>query len=269
MNKKFGFTLIEVLTAAVIIGIASTLASVSYSSYKSRASDGRRKEDVNILLSAAVQYGNLIGNNLISAKPSNLQGKCTIPDGAQVDALVNASGNTCAGAGGRGFGKVNLRIAKDGDPGTREYTYGNQTINQALISYGLLTSAVYEPALKNQTASTTPEDPDYVLIRACSNGQQHIGSRGNTVVVWTLLKTGLSSTSSDRDSISKLAGYPFQLGIKGTQPGETYYHYEFAAKSFDQEFTGASADGSIRLYGVGNSININEKVGSAFTDCQS
>jgi prepilin-type N-terminal cleavage/methylation domain-containing protein len=276
MLKKPAFTLIEVIAATVILGIVTTLASVSYTDYRSRSNDSRKKEDVNTILTAVVQYGNLYGNTLITYKTAAAQPTCRII-GSQTIPGNDAPDATCTGAAGRGFGKVNFKNGQEGDPNTStQYTYpSSRTINEALVSWGVLSSPVFDPTRKNKVASNVATDPDYVLIRACPNGQQHIGSRGSTVVVWTLLSRGLEPTNNDRDSISKLAGYPFQTNIANIPEDETTYHYEFAAAAFDQEFAGATRESAVKLYGVGNSINPkvgesseNTQIGSTTTDCQ-
>ena len=56
MKRKKGFTFIEILVVATLIGILATIGIVTYSSANARARDGKRKSDVEQIRSALEMY---------------------------------------------------------------------------------------------------------------------------------------------------------------------------------------------------------------------
>ncbi len=56
MNKRSGFTLLELLIVIAIIGILASLAAVSYSSAQRRARDSQRQADLKAIQNALEQY---------------------------------------------------------------------------------------------------------------------------------------------------------------------------------------------------------------------
>ena len=55
-TKNFGFTLIEILVVATIIGMLAAVAAVSYSSFTKSSRDARRKADMEQIRAALEMY---------------------------------------------------------------------------------------------------------------------------------------------------------------------------------------------------------------------
>ena len=271
LMKIRAFSLVELIVATAIVGILATLVTVSYSEYTVRSRDSRRKEDVHTLLAAVVQYGNVRGTTLMA---NSATVACTIPTGAQSLPSTPATGASCVGASGRSFGKMNLinnAVTPNPDgpsaQGSTKYTYKSSSIVDALVTAGFLGGPVLEPSRQTKGKSNNISEADYVLIRACPSGQQHVGSRGSVVAVWALLQAGIEANQSERDTLAKIPGYPLQTTIPGAAQNEAY-KYEFAANQFDNAFAEVTdSNQAIRFYGVSNSINTNQSVSYSSANC--
>lgn len=223
-SKRSGFTIIEVTVAVAIVGILASLVTINFSQSRKNARDGIRKTDAPAILTAVSQFTIANGSSLIAMHGADTRPlSCTIPNN---DPDVLATGQGCVGASGRGYGKINAKGITDGaaqaigrgGSGTRVYPE-NGSIVDALVSGGYFDTKPVDPLSKN----SNPDDiavRDYVLIRACPNGEQHIGARGQLFAVWTLVENRL--TTSDKESIKKLPGFP---SVKGSNT----YLYDFAA----------------------------------------
>ena len=61
-RRRAGFTFIEILVVATIIGLLTTIAAVTYQSANRKARDGKRKADLEQIRSALEMYRSDIGN---------------------------------------------------------------------------------------------------------------------------------------------------------------------------------------------------------------
>ena len=50
MNRKQGFTIVELLIVIVIIGVLATLIIITYSGIQQRAHSAKRKTDANVMM---------------------------------------------------------------------------------------------------------------------------------------------------------------------------------------------------------------------------
>lgn len=247
-TKRSGFTIIEVTVAVAIVGILASLVTINFSQSRKNARDGIRKTDAPAILTAVSQFTIANGSSLIAMHGADKRPlSCTIPSN---DPDQLATGPGCVGASGRGYGKINakgvtgqaaLAIGR-GEDGTREYPVTGSIVD-ALVSGGYFDTKPVDPLSKNSNpADITARD--YVLIRACPNGEQHIGARGQLFAVWTLVENRL--TTSDKESIRKLPGFP-------TTKGSNAYVYDFAAGT---NLTTGNTAFDTTAFGVGNASSV-------------
>jgi prepilin-type N-terminal cleavage/methylation domain-containing protein len=240
MKTKRGFTIIELTIAVAMVAILGSLVTINFTQSRRNARDGVRKADAPAILTAVSQYVQANGTSLIRSKDTasnNLLPCNTSP--------TPANGTGCVGADGKSFGKINAKNIADtaGDVGLVGSTatrrvYPATSIAEALLQGGYFDVKPIDPLSKNAPVNDIATR-DYVLIRACPNGEQHLGARGQLFAVWTLVENRL--TTSDLESIKKLPGKSVEL----TGPPRTYV-YDFAAGVADNLAFRSSA------YGVGN-----------------
>jgi prepilin-type N-terminal cleavage/methylation domain-containing protein len=246
LKIRRGFTIIELTIAVSVVAILASVVTINFSQSRKTARDGVRRADAPAILTAVSQYAQANGTSMIRnyRNGGNVLEDCTVVGS---DPAVTALGAGCVGAGGRGYGKIN---AKDitagtigrGGSGVRAYP-SNGSIVDALISGGYFDVRPVDPLSKNSPTNDI-NTRDYVLIRACPNGEQHVGTRGQLFAVWTVVENRL--TTSDAESIKKLPGFPT---VKGTDT----YVYDFAAGT-DLSTGNTAFDTS--GYGVGNAAAI-------------
>lgn len=250
MKSRQGFTIIELSVAVAVVAILASVVTINFTQSRKNARDGVRKADAPAILTAVSQYVQANGTSFI--RMYNADGKtlkpCAISGSDPVQTGVGAG---CVGAGGRGYGKINAKnitgsaangIGRGGASGSREYP-ANGSIVEALTSGGFFDVKPVDPLSKN-TSTSDINARDYVLIRACPNGEQHVGSRGQLFAVWTVIENRL--TTSDKESIKRLPGFP-------TTKGSDTYLYDFAAGA--DLSTGNVAFDTLG-YGVGNASSL-------------
>ncbi|CAN5152987.1 hypothetical protein BH11PAT4_BH11PAT4_3890 [soil metagenome] len=250
LKTRRGFTVIELTIAVAIVAILASVVTINFSQSRKNARDGVRKTDAPAILTAVSQYVQANGTSMIrlyAADGKTLQ-PCAV---VGADPAVTATGAGCVGAGGRGYGKINAKditganaanIGRGGGSGSREYP-ANGSIVDALLSGGYFDVRPVDP-LSKQAATSDITARDYALIRACPNGEQHVGTRGQLFAVWTAVENRL--TTSDAESIKRLPGFP-------TVKGSDTYVYDFAAGT---GATSGNAAFDTSGYGVGNAAAI-------------
>lgn len=75
-NKTFGFTLIEILVVATVIGLLSAVAATSYNTLNKNSRDSRRKSDLEQIRAALEMYRS---NNVGSTYPASVNVLITPP----------------------------------------------------------------------------------------------------------------------------------------------------------------------------------------------
>lgn len=223
-TKQSAFTMIEVIVAVAVVSILATMTVVNLSISRRTARDGTRKADASSVLAAVNQYVSANGTSLIAypAAGGTSPGTCTITDPTNPD--QPAVGASCVGASGRAYGKINLKSATTtGVVGsvTGSRVYPDHSIAEALRAGGYFNVQPADPYNKSSDGSITdPTVRDYVLIRACPNGRQHIGKHGNLYAVWVALEGSVNTT--DAENTSHLPG-------ASTAAPDANYVYDFAA----------------------------------------
>lgn len=127
-NMKKGFTLIELLVVVAIIGILTTIVSMSFSTVSSKARDGKRKADINSITKALDLYYN---DNAYYPGAANSYGsysltKTVASQGNGLNELVTASYFTSLPAdpkNGTGTCPYYLYAGSDPTAGTRYTNY--------------------------------------------------------------------------------------------------------------------------------------------------
>ncbi len=94
LQKKHGFTIVELLVVIVVIGILASIGLISYSGYQKRTRDNERKSDMSQLAAAfsayALQKNNFMttgsgcglygnGNGWVNAGPTDFSPSTTYP----------------------------------------------------------------------------------------------------------------------------------------------------------------------------------------------
>lgn len=222
--RKRAFSIVEVVVAVAIVSILATLVTINLTESKRTARDGNRKTDISTILGAVSQYATTNGSSLITYPDTTKT--CSTAGKSGTNATQSYSGDGCVGASGRAYGKVNLyraTTAQDMPGGNAGRSYGaSYSIIDALKQGGYFSADPKDPFNKDGR-TTDPTTKDYVLIRACPNGQQHVGTGGQLYAVWTYLERGLTKTE---DETRKLI--PGDLSaIK--DPASWGNHYDFAA----------------------------------------
>jgi prepilin-type N-terminal cleavage/methylation domain-containing protein len=240
--KQRAFSVVELLVAISVLAILAAVITITFTNTRRNSRDARRKADVQTINSAVTQYQATNGTSFVTF------GACSIPSGMEQDPTVLATGVGCTGAGGRSYGKVNLKSATtDGYVATTEpRTYAAMSILEALVRGQYLTLAPRDP-LASTATGTDPLARDYVLIRACiASGQQQVGSRGTALAVWAALEG--APTTDERVNSLKLPGGEF---AGPEQPsGSPAYVYDFAAQNAEW----LNGDFWLRGYAAGNSV---------------
>ncbi len=261
INYKRGFTIIELSVAVAVVAILASIVTINFSQSRKNARDGVRKADAPAILTAVSQYVQANGTSFIRMYDTGgktLQA-CNISGS---DPAQTGTGAGCVGAGGRGYGKINAKgitgaaangIGRGGSSGSREYP-GNGSIVDALASGGFFDVKPVDPLSKN-AATNNIDTRDYVLIRACPNGEQHVGNRGQLFAVWTIIENRL--TTSDMESVKRLPGFPTRT------TGNKDYKYDFAA---GVDLGAGNAAFDTLGYGVGNASSIGS-ISSAAGNC--
>lgn len=247
-QRQHAFTIIEVMVAVGVIGILSSLAVINFTQSRQNARDGIRKADAPALLAAVNQFVLANGTSFLRAPDAGGRaGSCTLTVGD--DPAVPAQGDECIGASGRAYGLVNvggsLELAGVGGSSTQRL-YREKSMIEALKDGGYLNTEPRDP--KNSIGKITTQgqldaNPDYALIRACPNGVQHVGGRGQLFAVWVMLERNPSA--ADKEAQLRVPGNPTAGPL---EPGgtNTRYQYDFAAGTTYQEHF------EERGYGVSN-----------------
>ncbi len=230
VHFRKGFTLIEILVAIGIIVILTSVGIASFTSSRVNARNGRRKSDVQTVLSAMTQYVNTRGSTFIQdADPITHAVKdCIVPDATDTTQVVDNSAGGCVGALGRSYGKINLTSATTdgyGGQSTKIHPgrlYASTSISTALKDGGYLDTVARDPLSVNQS-TTDPNLRDYVLIRACRNGgQQSVGKNGSIFAIWTSLENAPSA--AETSIANQLPG-----GSAVEQANIANYQFDYAA----------------------------------------
>lgn len=245
LKQKRAFTIIELTIAIAVVAILASLVSINFSQSRKNARDGVRKTDAPAILAAVSQYVQANGSSLI--RLHDAQGNpsaCTVSS----DSSEVGVGIGCVGANGRGYGKINVAgisgtaaegVGREGSTVVRREYPSNGSIVDALVTGGYFDIRPRDPLSKNKAANDITAR-DYALIRACPNGEQHVGSRGQLFAVWTVIENRL--TTSDLESIRKLPGRPTPRGLDN-------YVYDFAAGT---DLLSGNEAFDTTGYGVGN-----------------
>lgn len=70
LKKGRGFSLIELLIVIAIIGVLSTIVTVSFNAAQKRSRDSKRKTDLSLIMGALVNYANDNGGEFLSSDGS-------------------------------------------------------------------------------------------------------------------------------------------------------------------------------------------------------
>jgi type II secretory pathway pseudopilin PulG len=240
MRKK-AFTLIELTTAAVMLTVLSSVVIVNYTRARQTARDGIRRSDVQALLTGINQFAQVNGSTLIrDTDTSNKTLKPCAPATA-TDPSISRTGAGCVGAGGRAYGLANtVNATLNGAGGsTVQRVYTPVSMAQALMNGGYLSSVPRDPLAKSTdiTGSDAGVLQDYAVIRACPNGEQHVGDRGQLVSVWAIMERGVTAT--DIENMQRVVGSQTAAPVAN-------YRYDFAAGDDFQTLFEANG------YGVSN-----------------
>lgn len=214
-HKRLGFTLIELIVAAAIMGILVALIVVNISNAQRTARDGRRKSDVNMYVSALGSYKLVHQSYFVRAGDQS----CS-PTNNSTDNIV---GPGCVGANGHSFGKMSLQASQrysDEFPGNL-YTYSPISIAQALKNGGFLGTIATDP-LGKTVPTIDASQPDYILMRCVPGGYQSFNSNDVNAAVWTLLENKPSLVETE--NTIRYCG-----GSKAIPQGTNLPYYDFAA----------------------------------------
>ena len=253
--RKAAFTVIELLTAVVILGLITSLVVANFTAARRTSRDGTRRNDVQVILGAMNQYFATNGTSLIENTDPTTKAKiaCGIPNNSDPTVIVNPS-TGCVGALGRSYGKISLKSTDFTKPLTDGYgsaatyqhsgrTYSTISIADALVNGGFLATVPRDP-LSTNTSLNDPTARDYVLIRACRNGgKQAIGANGSLFTIWAALEAQPSAAES-----SVAGKLPGGSGVVPNAADGSVYQYDFAAMQADFNNGLYSTNG----YAVGN-----------------
>lgn len=217
-RRTRAFTFIEVSVAVALLAIFATLITLHLTEVRRLARDSRRQSDVQTYVAALSQYLTATGTLFVT----DAADKCVIQNDANGDP-EQGIGRDCTGVSGFGYGLMNAASASVTDFGGSNREYPRTSIAQALQNRGLITAIGTDP---NYVKGGGTNQPDYVLIRCCSNSsKQNRSKTGQAFAVWTVLErlpTDNEASNSNRACGAKVLQQGravYDLGINDTDAG--------------------------------------------------
>lgn len=168
-NRLPGFSLLELIIAAAIIGILATVTVVNTRESRARARDANRRTSVEAYTTSMEQWKSLSKDKsyfvYMTGGVDCLASGGSIP-GASGYGYMSGSQPTCVGYNGGGAGRMTRKSLTVST--TPPVTYGANSIADALKEAGVLNAIRVDPAAENLELDVNL--PDFVLTTCDANG---------------------------------------------------------------------------------------------------
>lgn len=155
-----GFTIVELVIAAAVIGIISAVVTANLAESRARARDANRTEAVRNYSAALEQWKSSNGNYFVYLKGSTVP-VCSYD--ANGNKFMSCSGSAAVGFQGSGEGGMTRKKLNGGDANPANYT--TSSIADALLAGGYLSQVRLDPndTTFNTNTNATSDHSDFIL----------------------------------------------------------------------------------------------------------
>jgi prepilin-type N-terminal cleavage/methylation domain-containing protein len=228
MNKRRGFTLIELTIVVGILGILSALLVVNSSTARLRSRDASRRESVSSYHTSFEQYAAARSSYFVKSG-SCVQTGTANQSGRPV--YIQASGTGCAGIYGGGSGRITRRNSPTNS------LYATISIADALVKEGYL-SRIYTDPLDAKLPYGSHSDRDFIVTLCQADGNPALST--DTAKEFAIY-TSLEGTAPKEEGPAKqLCG-----GSSTNGGGWEYWLADASTVSPTRSFASVSAVGAV------------------------
>jgi prepilin-type N-terminal cleavage/methylation domain-containing protein len=156
-----GFTIIELIVAAAVIGIISAVVTANLAESRARARDVNRTEAVRNYSAAIEQWKSSNGNFFVYLKGGVVPNCSFNPDGNK---FMSCTGSSSVGFQGSGEGGITRKKLNGGDVNPANYT--TSSIADALLTGGYLSQIRLDPndTAFNTNTNANSDHSDFILV---------------------------------------------------------------------------------------------------------